>query len=291
MSKRTGTIVGIAALAGVVCVGAACIRRDSSGGILGLATNAGTVKYFQILDGAFQTQFFENQPFPGGPTYVFEDDTLAAVFDFFGEGALSLDFVTKAQGLIDVDGMEAPVAPGTSRVIRGGVALGFGASVAGDVLTDTTQDFLAGVDIGDTVEIENGSGVFPGLYTVLNVAATQLTLDRSAGDSGGSMNVIYHVRNNGDSVIVRFNFDVFNPDGSIRSVEVGMMLDFSYDGQSLVGLFNSISITTLGGGVLETLVSGTAADPNVNIVLRRTDNPLDGGPLDPTSQPASQPAN
>jgi hypothetical protein len=290
MNNRTRTIVILASVAGLFGIGAACVRTDTSGGILGFGTNAGAVKYFQILDGAFKTVFFENQPFPDGPTYVFDDDALAAVFDFFPDSGLTLDFVTKTPGSIEVDGMDAPVIPGSSRVIRGGVALGFGASIAGNVLTDATQDFLAGVDVGDTVEIESGSGVFPGLYTVLNVAATQLTLDRSAGDSGGSMNVIYHVRNNGDSVIVRFNLDVLNPDGSVRSIEVGMMLDFSYDGQSLVGLFNSISITTLGGSVTETLVSGTAADPNVNILLSKTANES-GGSSNPTSQPTSQPAN
>lgn len=287
MRTQTRTTITLAATAVLLVATAACVRTDSAGNVLGSGTNAGTVKYFQILDGAFQTQFFDDFPFPGGPTYVFVDDELAAVFDFFGDGELVIDFLTKAQGTIEVNGMDAPVLPGASRVIRGGVALGFGGAVSGNALIDASQDFLASVDVGDTVEIESGSGVFPGLYTVLNVAATQLTLDRSAGDSGANMNVIYHVRNVGDSVIVRFNFDVLNPDGSVRAIEVGMMVDFSYDGQALVGLFNSMSITTLGGAVQETLQSGDVDDKNVNIVLRKVDNPLDDGPTGgPTTQPA-----
>lgn len=274
MSQRIRTIANLAVVSAFVGTGAACVKSNSPGDTPATTTNVDTIVYAQILDGTFETVFFDNLPALDGPNYLFANEQLAAVVGFFGDGEVTLDFRTKAQSVINLDGIDVTVSPGTSRVVRGGAALGFHASVSGDKLTDTSKDFLAHVDVGDTVEIESGTGIGPGMYTVTNLTRTQLTLDHSAGDSGQSMNVTYVVRNGSDSVIVRFNLDVFNPDGSVRYIEVGMLLDFSYDGQSLVGLFNATSVTTLDGVVIDTPAFGDEDEININIVLRKVANTL-----------------
>ena len=271
-----------------------CVPADTGNGtepLVGGTTSGPKVLYKQILEGFFQTVFFDNLPFPDGPTYGFEGGELTTVFDFLGDGQLLLDFVSKTPGAILVNNTSAPVLPGTSRVIRGGLILSFSGNVSNNngagpfLLTDAAQDFLALVEVGDTVEIEGGSGAVPGTYRVIDVSASALTLETNAGDTGGAGDLVYNVRNDGDTVLVRFDLAVNNPDGSRRTIDVGLALSFSYDGQFLVGDFHSMSVTTLGSAVQETLDSGV-----LNILLQRTESLIEAPAVDSGAIPTSQPS-
>lgn len=125
-----------------------------------------------------------------------------------GDGANTGDFeilaVTRTRLFLDADPGGTDGEARAQYEITGDIdafvddvkASGSDADVANgpDRLTDADADFVAaGVQIGDVVTITAGTGANPGTYGVTAVAATSLTLDGDAGDSGGAGDVVYSV--------------------------------------------------------------------------------------------------